>query len=639
MLTDHGIRTTRSLSTRLRLAASAVLCGGLAALAGATAATSMASAASPKTATLSTVPAISVFAGDGGYGKATPGPARSTDIGYANGLAVDRFGNTYIADGFNYYAYKVTPGGTLSVLAGNGTNSTATPGAAKSSSIGTPAGIAADNAGNVYIGDFHGDRVYKVTPGGTLSNFAGTGFTGPVSNGSALSADIGAIDALTTDASGNLYIASHDHNQIYKVTPGGALSVIAGVYQSEAAATPGQATNSSIGIPQGVAVDRLGNLYITDDHNEDVYKVTPSDTLSVFAGNGHEQAPTPGAATSSSLGEPIGVAVDGNNNVFITDNFNELLYRVTASGTLSVYAGQQGSSAAATPGPASHSALGMPVTIAIDPASGYQYVFDGGHSSLLRITPAPGYWLASAGGFVSGVTGAVNEGSLAASPFDPVVGIASDSAGYWLVTKSGAVHAYGDAGWYKDLPSMGVHVSNIVAIAPTQDRRGYWLIGADGGEFAFGDASFHGSLPGLHISVNNIVGMVANPNGAGYILVGSDGGVFVFGQGNFYGSLPGLHIHVNNIRGILPTGQGAGYVLVGSDGGAFVFGHGSGFYGSLPGQGIHVNDVVGLALTPDQGGYWMAEANGTVHPFGDAPSLGTPAGTAAHLPVVGIGAS
>ena len=86
---------------------------------------------------------------------------------------------------------------------------------------------------------------------------------------------------------------------------------------------------------------------------------------------------------------------------------------------------------------------------------------------------------------------------------------------YWVVTANGGVSALGDARFYGDLPDLGKHVTDIVAIAPTTDGLGYYLVGADGGFFTFGDAKFHGSLPGIHVRVKDVVGMVATPGGGG----------------------------------------------------------------------------------------------------------------------------
>ena len=161
---------------------------------------------------------------------------------------------------------------------------------------------------------------------------------------------------------------------------------------------------------------------------------------------------------------------------------------------------------------------------------------------------------------------------------------------------------------------------------------GYDLVGSDGGVFVFPTGNplvggFFGSLPQLGVNVTNIVGITPTNSYSGYDLVGSDGGVFVFpiGQSSgFFGSLPGLGITVNDIVGIVPTNNSTGYDLVGSDGGVFAFptGTSSGYFGSLPGQGIHVNNIVGIAVTPDDKGYWLLASDGTVYAFGDAQFFG-----------------
>jgi hypothetical protein len=253
--------------------------------------------------------------------------------------------------------------------------------------------------------------------------------------------------------------------------------------------------------------------------------------------------------------------------------------------------------------------------------------------------PAQGYWLATANGEVYGVGAAQSLGNAGTSAttgrVEGIVGT-PDAKGYWAVTANGTVSAFGDARFYGDLPALGKHVSDVVAIAPTSDGKGYYLVGADGGFFTFGDAKFHGSLPGIHVHAKDIVGVVTAPGGQGYLLVGADGGVFTFGSTRFYGSLPGTGKHVHDIRAILPSSTGKGYILVGADGGVFNFGSGAKFHGSLPGEGVKVSNIVGIALTPDDGGYYMAGTAGRVYAFGDARAFAEPAALPANLPVAAI---
>jgi len=103
-----------------------------------------------------------------------------------------------------------------------------------------------------------------------------------------------------------------------------------------------------------------------------------------------------------------------------------------------------------------------------------------------------------------------------------------------VVTANGSVGAFGDAKFYGDLPDLGKHVSDVVAIAPPPTARATTR-GRGRGLLHICDAKFHGSLPGIHLRVKDVVGVVATPSGQGYLLVGSDGGVFTFGAPAFTG--------------------------------------------------------------------------------------------------------
>jgi secreted PhoX family phosphatase len=201
-------------------------------------------------------PTLSIFAGDGAAGPATPGPATTTGVGYDNfGMAVDASGNTYVVDDGSDEVYRVTPGGVLSVVAGDGTDTAPTPGPATSSSIGDPEGLALDAAGDLYIADSANSYVYKITPGGLLSIFAGDGESGPPTPGLSTQSAIGGVDGLAIDPSGNLFVVSYSARQVFEVSPAGNLNVFAGVYDVAGPPTVGPATASSLGNPQGIATD------------------------------------------------------------------------------------------------------------------------------------------------------------------------------------------------------------------------------------------------------------------------------------------------------------------------------------------------------------------------------------------------
>jgi hypothetical protein len=188
-----------------------------------------------------------------------------------------------------------------------------------------------------------------------------------------------------------------------------------------------------------------------------------------------------------------------------------------------------------------------------------------------------------------------------------------DGKGFWTVTSSGVVSAYGSAASLGDLSGRTLNAP-VVGIAATPSGNGYWLVSSDGGIFSFGDATFYGSTGSLHLN-QPIVAMTATPSGNGYWLVASDGGIFSFGDATFHGSTGSLHLN-QPIVGMASDGAG-GYWMLAADGGVFSFGDAT-YDGSAAGS-IGSSRAVGIVATA--GGYWIATYGGGVLSYGDAPVL------------------
>ena len=229
----------------------------------------------------------------------------------------------------------------------------------------------------------------------------------------------------------------------------------------------------------------------------------------------------------------------------------------------------------------------------------------------------PGYWLVSSSGQVRAFGGAPYLGSLAAAPNAPIVGITAtpDRQGYWLLGADGGVFSFGDARFFGSTGSMHLNAP-VIAMTATDDGGGYFLVARDGGVFAFGDAAFHGSTGGLHLNAP-VVGMAATPDGAGYWLVAADGGVFSF-DAPFLGSMGGTRLN-RPVVGITADPAGRGYRMVAADGGIFSFG--APFYGSLGGTALSA-PVGTMAASLDGDGYYLMGTDGALYAFGDAPYLG-----------------
>ena len=634
----------------------------------------------PASATAPASGILAVIAGQEGVcAGPVPGPATTSDLCGTAAVAVDSSGNVYIADPNNDAVEKVTPSGILSVFAGRGVTAPTTctavsPCVATQVALFEPDGVAVDRSGNVYIADFADHLVERVTPTGSLSVFAGTGTAGAPTAGPATSSDIGAPNGVGVDASGNVYIADSEE-YVEKVTPSGTLSIFAGT-GTAGTPTPGPAISSKLNVPNAVAFDAAGNAYIADVANNEVEKVTPSGTLSIFAGTGTGGAPTPGPATSSKFRDPEGVAVDGAGDVYIADTANNEVEKVAPSGTLSIFAGT-GTSGHSTAGLATASELNQPGAVSVD-GGGNVYIADSNNSVVEEVggpvlapvftaaspppltngvdysytftasgNPAPTFAVSSgslpAGLSLNGTTGALSgtaagsgtfsvtasnsAGSVVAGPFTlgaaavaagSAVASTPDGSGYWIVQADGSLTTHGTATSYGSMAGTAL-AKPVVAMAATPSGHGYWLVAADGGVFAFGDATFYGSLAGTVLD-QPVVGVAATPSGHGYWLVGADGGVFSFGDAGFHGSESDRAL-ARPAVGMAATTDGGGYWLVGADGGVFSFGDAT-FSGS-EGDTALDRPVVGMTATASGHGYWLVAADGGVFTFGDATFAGS----------------
>ena len=220
---------------------------------------------------------ITTIAGTGtpGYGG-DGGPATSAYLHAPYGVAVDTAGNLFIADSNNERIRKVTPEGVISTVAGTGARGFGGDGGpATSAQFYTPRGIAVDTTGNLFIADINNNRIRKVTPGGVISTVAGNGVRGFGGDGGpATSALLNFPLGVAVDTAGYLFIADSDNNRIRRVTPGGIIATIAGNGVRGFGGDGDQATAAYLNAPIGLAVDAEGNLYIADSGNRCVRKVT-----------------------------------------------------------------------------------------------------------------------------------------------------------------------------------------------------------------------------------------------------------------------------------------------------------------------------------------------------------------------------
>jgi hypothetical protein len=300
------------------------------------------------TITSSPVATIGTVMGDGNYGVPQAGAlAVNSEVGYLSGIAVDRNQNIYIPDPSNAVVWMISAKtGTLQVVAGTfGVSGVAGDGGlATSAQLWWPARVAVDDAGDLYISEPYANQVRKVTAStGIISLYAGSGAYGygPLGDGGpATSAVLRSPQGLAVDSSGNLYITDQGNSLVRKVTLDGNISTVAGAQSASDLGDGGLATSAFLSQPADVAVDSHGDLYIADAGNARVRMVSAqSGLISTVAGNGDRGSSGDGGQGTAAEVVPQALALDNAGNLYISDSPNSVRKLDRGTGLISTFAG------------------------------------------------------------------------------------------------------------------------------------------------------------------------------------------------------------------------------------------------------------------------------------------------------------
>ena len=323
------------------------------------------------------------FSGDGGL-------AIKANFKTPAGLAFDPEGNLYIADRENHRIRKIDTSGNISTFAGIGeAGFSGDDGPSVKARLSLPSGVAIDKKGNLYISDRSNDRIRVVDKKGVIRTYAGSGVAGFQGDaGPALKAQLDKPFGIALDEAENLYIADRNNNRVRKVSPEGIITTVAGDGGFFFMGDNGPAYQASVAAPTGVAVDKKGNLYIADRNNNRIRLVDKLGMIRTVAGTGQQDYNGESeTARETNLYLPFGLTVDSNDNLLVIDRSHYRIRRIDPkSGKVETVAGNGLKLFAGDGGPATGATLSFPHGMFVDKSDNLIFS-DKGHYRIRKITP------------------------------------------------------------------------------------------------------------------------------------------------------------------------------------------------------------------------------------------------------------
>lgn len=423
--------------------------------------------------------AVTTLAGRAGEPGSADGAARDARFRSPCDVAVDGAGNVYVADSYNHVIRKISAAGAVTTLAGLVEMKGGAPaggfanGAGRAARFRCPRGLAVDAAGNLLVADTDNAVIRKVTPAGLVTTLAGSAGNAGYANGTGTVARFSAPQGLAVDAQGNVFVADTGNQAVRRVTSAGAvtnvplgdvrftslrdvavdragtLAVVDNESQTVALITPDRRVSVLAGCPGGqgsadgtnatarfnrpcgVVADPQGRLWVTDNFNHTVRRVTPDGGVTTWAGRAGATGAADGTNAAARFFWPSGADRDGAGNLYVADAGNHTLRKVAPDGTVTTLAGSAGSSGSAD-GTGGNARFSWPADVALD-AAGNAYVADRANHTIRKVTPS---------GAVTTVAGSAGrpgraDGPAGASRFNSPTGVAVDPVGNLYVADTG----------------------------------------------------------------------------------------------------------------------------------------------------------------------------------------------------------
>jgi gliding motility-associated-like protein len=325
---------------------------------------------------------------------------------------------------------------SIITIAGNGNPGySGDGGAATAAELKGPGGIVIDPSGNLIFADLNNNVIRKISALGIITTIAGTGAVGYSGDGGpATAAKLSAPTGLVIDQEGNIFFSDQLNDVIRKISTDGMITTVAGINKPGYSGDGGPATAARLYIPLGMAIDKTGNIYFADTHNQVIRKIDKRGIITTVAGNGtYGYSGDGGAAINATLRLPVGVDVDAAGNLYIADSENNVIRKVNASGVITTIAGNGTLGYGGDGGPAVAATLNTPVWLRLDD-HGNLFVPDLLNHVIRKIDPS-GLITTVAGSGISGYSG--DGGDPLKARLNNPTAVACDNTGVFYISDAG----------------------------------------------------------------------------------------------------------------------------------------------------------------------------------------------------------
>ena len=324
---------------------------------------------------------FTTIAGKAGSKGATDGIGSDARFNHPLGIAVDKEGNLYVSEHDNHTIRLIRPSGVVSTLAGLAGIAGSSDGEGSQARFKEPDGIALDNSGTIYVSDNNNHTIRKITPLGKVTTLAGRAGSSGSTDGPGTVARFNCPRGIAVGPDENIYLVDGRNNTVRKITPGGEVSTLAGK-PGVAGSMDGPRKTALFDGLNCIAVGGRGFVYVTESGNHIIRSITPIGVVSTLAGQAGLAGSAYGVTTNARFNHPFGLAVDKNGSIYVTDEADNTIRIIKPSGVVNTVAGRTGI-AGSNDGAGAVALFNNPLALALD-TQGNIYVVDKGNNTIRK---------------------------------------------------------------------------------------------------------------------------------------------------------------------------------------------------------------------------------------------------------------